>query len=390
MEATNCQDKKDYKITTMQSAYTILAPTRYPWQFNGPRHSKHHIENRNFIPFNKISNKIEGITIFNPLPLRHFDLIHAFNRIPIGKAPFIIGFESHLPRAFGMNKTMLTDFMCRTLASPRCRKIVAISNYASNQFINQHKGNEYFSELNKKLLIRYPNVILPPRNNNFHGWENTPLKLVFVGNHFARKGGAVVARLADMANKDSFPLQIDIISTMETGISSWVDPLRPNYFEPMLSLLNSLPNIRLHGPLPNKKVMELISSSNFVLLPTLSDSFGYSAIEAMANSIPVIATDQGALPEFINDGINGILLSLDLDAQREWIHIARHDRKTSAYEQIFSETTEKLAQEAYQKIRNIHDLPSSYITMRENARYTAEKLFCSLEASEFWDKLYQE
>ena len=77
----------------------ILAPIRYPWTFNGPRNSEHIIERRSFVPFDWISKKFEAITVFNPLPPRCSDLVHAFNRIPLGSTPFVKGFESHLPRA---------------------------------------------------------------------------------------------------------------------------------------------------------------------------------------------------------------------------------------------------------------------------------------------------
>jgi len=36
------------------------------------------------------------MTVFNPLPLKRFDLVHGFNCIPmIGKMSYILGFESH-------------------------------------------------------------------------------------------------------------------------------------------------------------------------------------------------------------------------------------------------------------------------------------------------------
>src|SRR5258707_358881 len=112
----------------------ILAPTRYPWQFNGPRSSRHSIHNRSFLPLNKISNRIEGLTVFNPFPLKSFDLIHAFNRVPLGTTPFIIGFESHLPRAFGLENTAYYRFMLERLAGKRCARIIAISNFALRVF----------------------------------------------------------------------------------------------------------------------------------------------------------------------------------------------------------------------------------------------------------------
>ena len=117
---------------------TILAPTRYPWRFNGPANSRHCIENRDFLPLNYLSPTIEGVTVFKPWPPRRFDLVHAFNRIPIGRCPFVIGFESHLPRAFGIEGGGWWDWMTGLLASERCRGIVAISEFSRRMFLAQH------------------------------------------------------------------------------------------------------------------------------------------------------------------------------------------------------------------------------------------------------------
>ena len=124
-----------HRRARMSRSLSILAPTRYPWKFNSPKHSRHRISVRHFLPLNYISKKIEGITIFNPLPPRHFDLIHAFNRIPITWLPFIIGFESHLPRGFGIENSAFTfRYMTSRLASDNCRAIIATSEFARRTF----------------------------------------------------------------------------------------------------------------------------------------------------------------------------------------------------------------------------------------------------------------
>jgi glycosyltransferase involved in cell wall biosynthesis len=90
--------------------------------------------------------------------------------------------------------------------------------------------------------------------------------------------------------------------------------------------------------------------AHFLLLPTFSDTFGYSAIEAMAHFTPVIGTTQGALPEFIEDGVNGLLLSLEKNEIGEWRHVSRLDRASSSYEALYESEVERLAAEAYRRI----------------------------------------
>jgi glycosyltransferase involved in cell wall biosynthesis len=373
----------------MVDTLNILAPIRYPWRFNGPRSSRHNIDLRLFIPFNKVSSKIEGFTFFNPLPLKHFDLIHAFNRIPISSTPFIIGFESHLPRAFGYERSALYRGMTTKLLDKKCKAIIAISDYARRQFLTQHSCHPKLDQLESKLSIRYPNFPVTEMHDSFEWHQHEDcIKLVFIGNHFGRKGGSIAVRIAELASKLGKNIRVDIISKLEMGNVSWVTPTRKSYWNNDIRLLHSLPNVRLYSHLPNSSVLDIVHNAHFVLLPTFSDSFGYSAIEAMACGTPVVATRQCSLPEFIEDGKNGILLDLTTNEAGEWQQIGRKDRWTSDYEALFDEEVTKLTQEAFRRIEEHLKVPSSYLSMRKQARLDAEKMFSAADANVFWDNYY--
>ena len=372
----------------MSRILNILAPTRYPWRFNAPRTSRHNVSVRLFVPFNKLSPKIEGITLFNPFPLQRFDLIHAFNRIPISSTPFIIGFESHLPRAFGYEDSPLCRAMSGALASKRCKAIIAISDYARRQFLQQHINNPQKDMLAAKLSVRYPNLPIPSGLEKVELRADEPIRVVFVGNHFGRKGGSIAVRLAELSHQRGLPLQVDIISSLEMGDVSWVSPTRTEYWNHDIHLIRSLPNIRHHSQLPNADLTAMMRKAHFVLLPTFSDSFGYSTIEAMSFGTPVIATKQCALPEFISDGVNGIALDLGVNEAGEWQHAQRTDRASSDYEALFEREVARLTKDAYTKIESYIQSSTSYLSLRMQAHQTAEKLFSANAASKFWDDFY--
>lgn len=63
---------------------------------------------------------------------------------------------------------------------------------------------------------------------------------------------------------------------------------------------------RFHGVIPNKKVPEVLSEIDIYVLPSLHESFGVAAVEAMASGIPVIASDAPGLLEVVTDNVNGI------------------------------------------------------------------------------------
>jgi len=365
----------------------ILAPQRYPWRFNGPRKSAHRIENRLFVPFNKLSVALEGITVFNPYPPRRFDLIHAFNRIPISTLPFVIGFESHLPRAAGTDANVIMRMQLDALAHDRCRRIVAISEAARKLFRKAHQGWRHFDRLERKLTVRYPNFPVPETEDRLAGQPVAAIRLVFVGNHFGRKGGCVAVKIAELALKRGLPVQVDIVSMLECGGGIWTDPPDREFFRPYLALLD-LPNVTHHRQLPNAAILDLLRSAHLSILTTFSDTFGYSAIESMANFAPVIATDQGALPEFIVDGINGVLLDLPVNEEREWLGTKAPDRSTPQFAATYRDEVQRLAESAFAAIADLQALPQRLFEMRRQSRLTAARQFSAEDANTYWDGVY--
>ncbi|HET7631245.1 MAG TPA: N-acetyl-alpha-D-glucosaminyl L-malate synthase BshA [Gemmatimonadaceae bacterium] len=57
-----------------------------------------------------------------------------------------------------------------------------------------------------------------------------------------------------------------------------------------------------------ESVAPLLASADLFLLPTDRESFGLSALEALASGTPVIGANAGGLPEVVEDGVTGALL----------------------------------------------------------------------------------
>lgn len=54
-------------------------------------------------------------------------------------------------------------------------------------------------------------------------------------------------------------------------------------------------------------VAPLLACADLFLLPSASESFGLSALEALASGVPVIATNAGGVPEVVRNGETGVL-----------------------------------------------------------------------------------
>jgi glycosyltransferase involved in cell wall biosynthesis len=358
---------------------------RYPTRFNIPKHSRHRIEPTLFVPTHRISSRIEGMTLFWPT---RSDLIHSVNRIPASAGRnFIISFESHLPRYYGGERTRFFAYMRRRLAAPECRRIVAMSQFARRIFEATHADAEEAAALAAKLEVVYPNVILPepslaPRRDG-------PLELIFVGAHFGRKGGAAAARAAEIARRRGLPLRFHIISNLTVGGAVWSDPRDSAFFAPYLRLLDG-DNVVFRRSAPNAEVVETLRAADFSILTTLSDTFGYTAIESLAVGTPVLATPQGALPEFIIDGHNGLITPLDVDAYGEWIHVGRADKDSRRFAALYRDAIETLAEAIIDAVLPFVDAPERLAAMRRAARVTAEERFDSRKASPILDQIYEE
>jgi glycosyltransferase involved in cell wall biosynthesis len=55
------------------------------------------------------------------------------------------------------------------------------------------------------------------------------------------------------------------------------------------------------------QIAPLLAAADLFVLPSQTESFGLSALEALASGVPVIGTKAGGLPEVIRDGETGIL-----------------------------------------------------------------------------------
>jgi glycosyltransferase involved in cell wall biosynthesis len=222
--------------------------------------------------------------------------------------------------------------------------------------------------------VRLPNIPIEPADDAFDGLIREPVRLAFIGHHFGRNGGCVALRIAEPAVEKHYPVVVDIVSKFQIG--SWVDPIDASYFDHYRKLLE-LPNVHYHS-LANKGVIDLIRNAHFEILVTFSDTFGYSAIEAMANFTPVIATPVGALPEFISE--NGILLDINTNALGEWIH-HEADRSTAAFAALHRDEIERLAQSALHRNVELTAKPEKYSAMRRSARSNAVEFFAADDAT---------
>jgi glycosyltransferase involved in cell wall biosynthesis len=88
------------------------------------------------------------------------------------------------------------------------------------------------------------------------------------------------------------------------------DVLEPGYFAELQELARDLGlsnHLHFAGGITN--LQEYLSAADIFVLPSRSEGFSNAIVEAMAASLPVVATDVGGNAEAVQDGVSGLIVS---------------------------------------------------------------------------------
>ena len=124
-----------------------------------------------------------------------------------------------------------------------------------------------------------------------------PLRVLFLGQVIARKGVApLLDAMAELAAADA-PVVLDLVGGGDAGL---------------LARAAALPNCRVYGPCRRSDAGRFYREADVFILPTFSDGFALTQLEAQAAGLPVIASRHCG--DVVRDGVNGLLLDT-VDAQ---------------------------------------------------------------------------
>jgi glycosyltransferase involved in cell wall biosynthesis len=102
------------------------------------------------------------------------------------------------------------------------------------------------------------------------------------------------------------------------------DVLEPDYFAELQAIIHDL-NLsdRFHFVGHVTNLLPYLSAADIFVLPSRSEGFSNAIVEAMAASLPVVATDVGGNAEAVKDGVSGLLVPADspeaLSAAIRWL-----------------------------------------------------------------------
>lgn len=183
------------------------------------------------------------------------------------------------------------------------------------------------------------------------------------------------------------PITINLVSGMNYGSRVYTDFPDNMRYQKDLKLLN-LNNIVFHKLKSNREVIKLLSQSHLQIMPTLDDTYGFSILEGFSVATPAITTNVCALPEIVHHNQNGYILNLDVNEDRNWIHLSR--RNSSDYWDILDSTYDNLVEQALRLIVEIVVKPEHYELLSAGAIAQAFNVHDSRSKSELLDNIYLE
>lgn len=129
------------------------------------------------------------------------------------------------------------------------------------------------------------------------------------GSRSAHDGRVVIGYLGSDARYKGFQLLPDVIQRLRATPVTWALYTDPRSAEnaAVWERLRAMPDdtVKIRGKMAD--VREAYAGCDIVFVPSLEESFGRVAAEAMLNGIPVVASDLEPVRDLLGDGIAGLL-----------------------------------------------------------------------------------
>ncbi|MGA2507916.1 MAG: glycosyltransferase family 4 protein [Chitinispirillaceae bacterium] len=179
--------------------------------------------------------------------------------------------------------------------SKKCDRLITISKFAANNFKSLSHHN-------------IPVFINTPFSRDAHNFTNVVARyvpdcqrLLFVGSVERRKN--VINTIK------ALPLLKSYVSLDIVGFSPDNDYL--NIVNATIQSYGLEKNVSLCGKISKDELIVKYSTATAFVLVSRMEGYGIVYAEAMGFGLPIVATTRGAVPELVEDGINGFLCDPD-------------------------------------------------------------------------------
>jgi glycosyltransferase involved in cell wall biosynthesis len=310
------------------------------------------------IPWHSLEEQIKFPKILNQ---QNLDLMHfPYFSIPIFyNKPFIVTIHDliihHFPTGKATTKHPIIYHGKRlgykyimSQAAKKSKKILTVSNATKYEIMKQLKTPE------EKIVVTYEGIddILNPKNHppSLYALNPKPYFL-YVGNAYPHK------------NLDRLLVAFKQVITEYNDARLMLVGKKDFFYERLhkrIKELNMEKNIEIVHNVTDEKLLNLYKEAQAVVIPSLMEGFGLPAVEAMANSALVIASDIPALREICDDAAIYFNPTNSHDLAKNLLNVLKEPKSSKYLEK------QKLAKERL-KLFSLHTMAQKTLQVYENS-----------------------
>ena len=258
-----------------------------------------------------LTSKLVEIVQFEKL-----DLIHVHYAIPHASSALL---AKEILKSMGINIPVITTLHGTDITlvgkDPSCKPVI---NYSINNSDGVTAVSNSLREETTSLFSITNNINVIP---NFIDIEKySKVKRNPYRSKLCPKGERLLIHTSNFRKVKRIQDVINVFCKINKEIPSKLimigdGPERAN-IESLTRSLCSLRDVMFIGKIPD--VETVLYKADLFLLTSEKESFGLSALEAMASSVPVISSNAGGLPELVEEGISGFTCDIgDVNSMSE-------------------------------------------------------------------------
>lgn len=191
----------------------------------------------------------------------------------------------------GRIKAFVADWMARTVVT---RAELAL--FQGQELLGKYA--EQTKDIAKRDMVHStlaPDMFYERGGQSFH----TPLRLI------------TVSRLVPLKGLDVLLQAMQALAEQQIEVEWWCvgeGPARAA-LTALAAALGQTERVRFFGSVPNgPELYRLYQEADIFLLPSLTEGISQSLLEALAHSLPAVASEVGGIPGVLTDQVNGLLV----------------------------------------------------------------------------------
>ena len=259
------------------------------------------IDKKKFLMAHKTKQMIKKIIrVFSlPIPNAHitktkeeYDMIHGAHCLSLHRyKPWVTDIEDVAQFYVGGSNPLNKKIVRRILKRKNCKKIIAWTNWTKNKILRE------IPEIKNKIEVVYPAMPVyydDKKRILFEKKKGGKIRLLFISRRFYFKGGLQAVEVMDRLTKMHKNVEGLVISDTPSEILEKYGKNKKIKFSPLVS--------------QDKIFNEIYPSSDIIIYPAYTDTFGFIHMEALSFGIPLIGVEGHCNKEIIENGKTGFLV----------------------------------------------------------------------------------